>query len=241
VPSSIDRSEQRMWLKAGLLGLLGLAFFSLLFHVPDVLAQNRNMRVVLAQGGELPTWIIASRIGFRFMASLTAIFAIAMISRREVVTAVVCLVGSFFCLAGCYVFLTAHFLAALQILVYAGAIMVLFLFVIMLLNRGEPDLGLTRRLGTRIVGATAALVIVYRMATLLVQHAPTGLPPVGRDFGTVAAVGKLLFDEFVVPFEVTSILLLVAVVGAVVVAHRTRRREQEIRHQASKQTAHAHH
>jgi NADH-quinone oxidoreductase subunit J len=229
-----------MWLKAALLGVLGLAFFALLFHVPDALAANRQLRVRLGDGG-LPGWIIASRWGFRLMASATAVFAIAMISRREVVTAVVCLVASFFCLAGCYVFLTAHFLAALQIMVYAGAIMVLFLFVIMLLNRGEPDLGLTRRLGTRIVGATAALVIVWRLGTMLVQHAPTGLAPVGREFGTVAAVGQLLFAEFVIPFEVTSILLLVAVVGAVVVAHRTRRREQEIRSQASQRTAAAAH
>jgi NADH-quinone oxidoreductase subunit J len=214
-----------------LLGGCTLVALAVLGFLPEAFAQGRALSIKLGK----PMSVTASIWGFRLMAAVAGGFALLMISRREVVSAVVCLVGSFFGLAGCYVFLTAHFLAALQILIYAGAVMVLFLFVIMLLNRPEPDLGMTRHLGTRIIGGAAALIIVYRVGTLLQARSPKILPTVGQDFGTVSSVGKLLFSgEFLIAFEITSILLLTAVVGAVVVAHRTRRREQELRDQMAR-------
>lgn len=182
---------------------------------------------------------LATRWGFRAFASLAVIFALLMITRREVVTAVVCLVASFFSLAGCYVFLHAQFLAVLQVLIYTGAVMVLFLFVIMLLNRTEPELGITRRWGTLIVGIAAASLIVGELFLVLWYGSPQKVPAVLDDFGSVQNVGAMLFaaNGFLIPFEITSILLLTAVVGAVVVAHRTRHREMELKAHLRSQTS----
>lgn len=132
------------------------------------------------------------------------------------------LVLNFFALAGIYLLANAQFIAAIQIIVYAGAIMVLFLFVIMLLNLRQPEEGGAQlHLGQKIFGAslasaTAALV----MYTIVKIKVPPGRPAV-PDFGTTEMVAKSLFTDYLLPFEATSILLLVAVVGAVILA-RTR-------------------
>ena len=128
------------------------------------------------------------------------------------------LVVSFFFLAAIYVLLVAHLLAFMQVLVYAGAIMVLFLFVIMLLTTADDEVQRTRLKAMQAFGVAGAagvvsviVVAVSRLGALPMQNVPP-------QFGTVKAVGRLLFTQYVLPFEATSLLLLVAIVGAVVVA-----------------------
>jgi NADH-quinone oxidoreductase subunit J len=134
------------------------------------------------------------------------------------VNAAISLVAAFFFLAGIYVLLLGHLIAFLQVLVYAGAIMVLFLFVIMLLTTGDDDFGRARLKVMQVGGilGAAGVLAVITIAAAHLQGAP--FPVVPAEFGTVKAVGRLIFTQFLLPFEVTSLLLLVAIVGAVVVA-----------------------
>ncbi|HEY3356959.1 MAG TPA: NADH-quinone oxidoreductase subunit J [Polyangia bacterium] len=146
--------------------------------------------------------------------------ALFTITRKNVVSAVIALVGTFFCLAGVYVLLFAHFLAAMQVLVYAGAIMVLFIFVIMVLGRDDTEPWALRSVTTKVLGVGALLTagfFLYRSVRVPVLPAvKEGLPPPG--FGTVASFGELLFKDYLFPFEAVSLLLLLAVIGAVVIA-----------------------
>ena len=161
---------------------------------------------------------IGDQLIFWVLAVLTTFFAIFTITRKNPVTAVMSLVATFFCLAGIYASLSAHFLAALQVLVYAGAIMVLFIFVIMILNREE-----VAPFSWRPVRVLGVLAVGYLLFFKLIEVAGVGLPPgapgvLPDDFGTVAAIGDVLFRDFLYPFESISVLLLVAIVGGVVVS-----------------------
>ncbi len=153
--------------------------------------------------------------------------AVFVVTRRNLIVAVMGMVGSFLGIAAVYMMLYAHFLAVVQLLVYAGAIMVLFVFVIMILNRPEDEpVAPTGRAGQAIAGI-AILYLVARLVMLLAHvHVPNAavanaapLPtPDGHDWGSVAAVGTDLFGPGLFPFEAISILLLVAVVGAIAIA-----------------------
>jgi NADH-quinone oxidoreductase subunit J len=125
-------------------------------------------------------------------------------------------VATFFGLAAMYATLSAHFLAVLQVLVYAGAITVLFIFVVMILNREEVTPLSFRPL--RVLGVLAGVYLFVKFADVVVVGLPTGVPTPSVEFGTVAAVGDLLFRDFLYPFEAISILLLVAIVGGVVIS-----------------------
>ena len=141
---------------------------------------------------------------------------------RNPIYGAISLVGSFFFLAGIYVLLAAHLIAILQILVYAGAVMVLFVFVIMLLNLKEEELGEPRITAWKWIGIGAVVagtgIIAWRAfgVTAAADNANTIVR--GGPFGGVKAVGYTLYVASVLPFEITSLLLLVAVVAAVVVA-----------------------
>lgn len=145
---------------------------------------------------------------------------------RNPLYAALALVVSFFFMAGLYVMLLAHLMAVLQIMVYAGAIMVLFLFVIMLLNLRDEELGDERFTVAKGVGALAVGFIAVKaigLVTAASDAAAATFTPVEsmKTLGTVDQMGDLLFRQFLFPFELTSILLLVAIVGAVVLAKRT--------------------
>ena len=160
------------------------------------------------------------RLFFAF-AGLTLLFGFLCVANplsRNPVTSAMFHVLTIVSLAGLYVLLHAFFLAAVQILVYAGAVMVLFLFVIMLLTLGNEHLVKERYKAMQVVGALGAigLVMVIAMAVRDTPVAETAV--VAADFGTVKAVGRALFSQYLLPFEATSLLLLVAIVGAVVVA-----------------------
>jgi NADH-quinone oxidoreductase subunit J len=130
------------------------------------------------------------------------------------------LVLTLFLLAVYFLFLDAHMIAVLQIIVYAGAIMVLFLFVIMLLNV-QADPGERQRPGLFLTASIGGAVLVAELFLLLRRSPPEAAPEqIPERFGTVEALSEQLFTDFLLPFEITSILLLVAVVGAVILAKR---------------------
>jgi NADH-quinone oxidoreductase subunit J len=161
---------------------------------------------------------------FAAMAILSAIF---MVTQVNPVASVLYLVVTFFSLSGLFVILDAHFIAAVQVIVYAGAIMVLFLFVIMLLNLGSPELSDLRRGLGRVLAGSVAVALVAVFVRLFMAGAdvdglggPSALDPLLESSGAVAAVAEPLFTRYLVAFEVTSILLVVAIVGSVVLARR---------------------
>src|SRR5512133_2073152 len=162
---------------------------------------------------------MAEKVLFFVFAVPLVAFAVGVLLARSPVYAAMNLVASFFCMAAIYVLLTAHLIAFMQVLVYAGAVMVLFLFVIMLLSLGnehlvpEPSKRAMQWVG--VVGAVALAGVVAVAISRVTEGAATS---VDGTFGTVKAVGRVLFTEFLLPFEATSLLLLVAIVGAVVVA-----------------------
>jgi NADH-quinone oxidoreductase subunit J len=155
--------------------------------------------------------------------------AFGVVMARTPVGSLLFMVSALASLAGVYVLLEAHFIAAVQIIVYAGAIMVLFLFVIMLLNLGHryrTDLrgGLFALLSFVLAGALAGILARHFSA----QGAQLAVSASGaqaidaalREHGAVGAIAQPLFTHYVVPFEITGILLLVAIVGALVLAKR---------------------
>ena len=164
---------------------------------------------------------------FWVFAGLALASALACITRRSPVASALWLVVTLFALAALFVLLDAQFIAVLQLLVYAGAIMVLFLFVIMLLNLGHP--GPMDVKGPVGVGTAFLLggVLLFQL-WILRQAAPPAsiqLPPgsvarLQQEQGLVGAVARPLFDTYLIPFEITSLLLLAALVGAVVLAKR---------------------
>lgn len=174
---------------------------------------------------------LGPQVVFWVLSALTVIGAILTITRRNLIAAVMSLVATFFGIAGLYALLSAHFLAAIQVLVYAGGIMVLFVFVIMVLNREEAEPWALRNVVGFALGSAAVVYLAVRMGQLLWEAGPTsadlavriplreGAPP--ADFGTVAKIGDYFFTEFLFPFEAISILLVVAVIGAVVLARTT--------------------
>ncbi len=157
--------------------------------------------------------------------SLTAVaFAVGMVFRRNPVHCALHLVGVLLALSGMFVLLNAPFIAAIQVVVYAGAIMVLFLFVVMLLNvKGETPL-LTPG-AAKGFGFLFALVAFVELLWIVLSRGAEGdavaaAPQVPAAFGSPAEIGRILYTTWLFPFEVTSILLLIAVVGAVVLAKR---------------------
>lgn len=167
---------------------------------------------------------------FYAFGAVALLAALLAVTRKNPVSAAMWLVLMFFGLAGIYVVLEAYFVAAVQVLVYAGAIMVLFLFVVMLLGRQEALLD-EPIAGQRWLALAALAVLgaaLVRVAALGVPAAPEGgtavVPPA---FGSPAAMGDALYTQWVLPFEVVSLVLLVAMIGAVVIAHFQRRPRNE--------------
>jgi NADH-quinone oxidoreductase subunit J len=162
---------------------------------------------------------------FLLLAAMGLVGAVQVVLQRNPVVSALYLVLSFMSLAGMYVLLSAPFLAAVQVVVYAGAIMVLFVFVIMLLNlRHDIDDGLTH-VARRVLGWIFALLLAGVFYTMLQR--PWALGGQGRDFpadvarvGNTHAIGIKLYTDYLFPFEVTSLILLVGIIGAVVLAMR---------------------
>lgn len=160
---------------------------------------------------------------FYGLAGVSVGSALMMVTRRSPVMSAIWLIANFFALAGLYLTLHAQFIAVIQIIVYAGAIMVLFVFVIMLLNLGDLK-RLNEKLSYRkVIGAAlSAGVLMELVAILGFSNVAFPVQNVDRavQIGTVENIGKELFTTFLFPFEITSVLLLAAIVGAVLLAKR---------------------
>jgi len=155
------------------------------------------------------------------LAIVCVVLAFMVVFNNSPIGSAICLIGMMLCLAGVFVVLQAHFLAALQVIIYAGAIMVLFMFVIMLLNlSGDDKQWKSRERNAYLSIASGVLIIgvLYKFIDITSGAEFNSQADVPDTFGTTAEVGTALFTKFVLPFEVASILLLVAMVGAVVLA-----------------------
>ncbi len=157
---------------------------------------------------------------FFILAALLVIFAAFVILHPSPVYSALSLVVVMSLLAVYFFFLNAHLLGWLQIIVYAGAVMVLFLFVIMLLNL-QTDPPEHQRPSLRTAALVGGAVLVVELFLLLSRTPPLeGQAALPAGFGSVAALSEKLFTDYLLPFEITSVLLLVAAVGAVVLAKR---------------------
>jgi NADH-quinone oxidoreductase subunit J len=164
---------------------------------------------------------------FYFVSALTLAFGVLVITARNTVHSVLFLVANFLCVAVLYVALGAEFLAVIQVLVYAGGIVVLYLFVVMLVNlKAIPEARMDPRRRSRLGFALAAAllaevsaILVYagQRAEAVPQLAPAADVPVR---GNSEVIGWLLYSDFLVPFEVASVLLLVAMIGAILLARK---------------------
>jgi NADH-quinone oxidoreductase subunit J len=165
---------------------------------------------------------------FYLFGIIAVVSALLFVTRKSPVAAALWLVTTMFSLAALYVLLDAQFLGAIQVLVYAGAIMVVFLFVIMLLNLGHPsEIADARGTGWKLAAGAVGIALLAEVLALARARIPEGLalPPgfVAQEFareGAIAPLARPLFTEYLLAFELTSILLLAAIVGAVVLGGR---------------------
>lgn len=156
-------------------------------------------------------------IAFYAFSILTLLCGVIVITNRNPVTSAMFLVLTIVFMAGLFVLLRAFFLAAVQILVYAGAVMVLFLFVIMLLDLKEEVQRKIRK-ARALAGAIAVLAVVGIIVNVIWNAAPaTGTPTL---VGATAPLGRLLFTNFLLPFEILSLLLLVAMLGVILLSKK---------------------
>ncbi len=165
----------------------------------------------------------AEIILFLVVAIAATVSALLVVTRRNPVSSVLFLIVNFFCLAVLYLTLSAQFIAVIQIIVYAGAIMVLFLFVIMLLNLGDERRLTEQRSPRRWVAALLAAAVLAELVVGLgipLGGGPQTLHPSSAQMGTVESIGKALYTKYLFPFEVTSALLLAALVGVIVLGKK---------------------
>jgi NADH-quinone oxidoreductase subunit J len=145
--------------------------------------------------------------------------AINLLAQTHPINSALSLIAVMAALAGEYLLLGAEFLAAVQVIVYAGAVMVLFVFVIMLLNAGVEE----HTKGSRVaitLGVPGALIGSVLIAWVVLRHSGTEAVAAGALPGSPKTIAPLLFHEFLLPFEITSILILIAIMGAVVLASK---------------------
>ena len=157
---------------------------------------------------------------FGILSFLSIMFGLMVVFSRNPVNSVLYLVLTFFCIAGHYLLLNAQFLAVVHIVDYAGAIMVLFLFVIMLMNLNE-DTEPQRTWITKIIAGITGGMLLFVLVGSLKGTEKLGLASYGSSqIGLVKNLGKVLFSEFLFPFEIASILLLAALVGAIMIGKK---------------------
>lgn len=156
---------------------------------------------------------------FWFLTVMALGCALGVILSRNPVTSVLFLIATFFAISGHYILLNAQFLAIVNIIVYAGAIMVLFLFVIMLMNLNadtEPQKNRLVQFAGIISGGALFLVVLAALKTSSVK----AVGQTATDIGLIKNLGKTLFTQFVLPFEISSVLFLSAMIGAIVIGKK---------------------
>ncbi|MGA9529031.1 MAG: NADH-quinone oxidoreductase subunit J [Terriglobales bacterium] len=172
---------------------------------------------------------------FLFFGTICVAGAISLLAQSHPINSALSLIVVMASLAAEYLLLGAEFVAAVQVIVYAGAIMVLFIFVIMLLNAGAED----RTKGSRIailLGVPGVLIGAVLVAWVLLFRANTSSVAIGSLYGGPQEIARLLFRQFLLPFEITSVLILIAIMGAVVLASKpeaiAKRQPRETRQEA---------
>jgi NADH-quinone oxidoreductase subunit J len=169
-------------------------------------------------------------LAFTFENILTIFFAVAavasaiiMITRRNPVNSVLFLIVNFFCISAIYLLLKAQFIAIIQVIVYAGAIMVLFLFVIMLLNL-QDESKLTENITYKKLTAIILTVLLFAVLSITTYFAfldkYTKINDKAEQMGTIESIGKELYTTYSFPFELVSFILIAAIVGAIVLAKK---------------------
>jgi NADH-quinone oxidoreductase subunit J len=163
-------------------------------------------------------------VAFYALSALILVLGVLVVSAKNTVHSVLFLVANFLFVAMLYILLHAEFLAVIQVLVYAGGIVVLYLFVVMLVNlkrapEATEDPRRRERLGILVAGAVLAEFVAIALYTF-VNPLPAGPTVAGTIGGNVEQVGWLLYVDYLIPFEVASVLLLVAMVGAIILAKR---------------------
>ena len=163
---------------------------------------------------------------FYIFAALSVFGALGVLFLKNPIHCALSLVGTFFCLGSIYVLLNAEFVAIIQVLIYAGAIMVLFLFVLMLFSSKDTEMSSNKWTLGKILAGLLSFGIFVQIAYLFTENelklGPKGKYPIEvvEDIGSIAFIGRLLFTDYILSFEIIVILLLVAVIGAVVIAKR---------------------
>jgi NADH-quinone oxidoreductase subunit J len=152
---------------------------------------------------------------FWFLTFVAIFSAIGMIITKNPVYSVLSLIITFFAIAGHYFLLNAQFLAAVHIIVYAGAIMVLFLYVIMMLNQNVADEEKRSNWSKLIAASSFGILMIVISAAIGHGHAATSVITMQEGFGTTETLGLSLYKDYLVPFEISSVLFLSAMVGAV--------------------------
>jgi len=152
---------------------------------------------------------------------VAVVAAMRVILVRNAIVSVLHLIVTLVALAVIFLQLNAEFVAALQVIIYGGAIMVLFLFIVMMLNLRKDEFGADQLPGVRFLGGMAFATLLVQLVVMFTgAREGTRAARVAGDFGSIQAVGHELFGDYLLPFELTSILLLAAVIAAVVVARR---------------------
>jgi len=161
------------------------------------------------------------QILFFALAAAALISGVLVVFQTHPLRSALWLIVNFFAVAGIYLLLNAEFIAAIQIIVYAGAIMVLFLFVIMLLNLRHPEEPTKEPFALqKVAGLLLSVAVAFFMSYALAHVKLAPAAPAKPGLGNTESIAKLLFTDYLLPFEVTSVLLLVAIVGAVVLSKR---------------------
>ena len=164
---------------------------------------------------------MAEAVLFYAFTALMVLAAGSVVLNRRPIYSVLSLLAVMFCLAALFVILGAYFLAGLQVLLYAGAVLVLFLFVLMLLNLEQDALARAKRFTLGGAGALAALLLLWTLLRIALASGRAGaLSAAPSANGTVESIGRLLFTAYLLPFELTSFLILAAIIGAVTLAKR---------------------
>jgi NADH-quinone oxidoreductase subunit J len=160
---------------------------------------------------------------FYSLSALTLLSAASVIFSKSPINSILSLILCFFCISGHYILLNAQFLAIVNIVVYAGAIMVFFFFVVMLMNLNgetEPQKSKVVQVAAVICGGSLLVILVATFKTYSIQLANGQLLDGSSQIGLVQNLGKILFKDYVLPFEISSVLFLSAMIGAVVIGKK---------------------
>ncbi|WP_068597791.1 NADH-quinone oxidoreductase subunit J [Vaginella massiliensis] len=158
---------------------------------------------------------------FYVLAGLTVLSALLMVTSRNPIHSILYLIITFFCISGHYILLNAQFLAVVNIIVYAGAIMVLFLFVVMLMNLNSEKKSFGTPAKLAVAGVVCLVFIILTISILTTNGKPTTAVEMGTgEIGLIHNLGMLLYSDYVLPFELSSILFISAMIGAVILSKK---------------------